>query len=40
LIGGFQAGWDEIVGIELESDHVELAKQRIEHWCSSQPVLV
>jgi DNA modification methylase len=34
LIGGLQAGWTDVVGIELDTNYVSLAHQRIDHWCS------
>jgi len=32
MIGGLLAGWDEVVGIEINPEYVELAKARIAHW--------
>lgn len=32
MIGALQAGWAEAVGIERESEYVEIADARIEHW--------
>jgi site-specific DNA-methyltransferase (adenine-specific) len=32
MIGGLQAGWDEIVGIELEKESAIVARKRIEYW--------
>lgn len=32
MIGAFQAGWDDITGVELEEEYVEIAKTRIEYW--------
>lgn len=32
MIGAMLAGWDEVVGIELDPGHVEVAKKRLEHW--------
>jgi hypothetical protein len=32
MIGAMQAGWDEIVGIEQDSDYCEIAKLRLQHW--------
>jgi site-specific DNA-methyltransferase (adenine-specific) len=32
MIGGLQAGWDEIVGIELEKESAVVARKRIEYW--------
>lgn len=33
MIGALQAGWDEIVGVEINGRYAELAKRRIEYWC-------
>jgi site-specific DNA-methyltransferase (adenine-specific) len=32
MIGGLQSGWSEVVGIERESEYVEVAKARLAHW--------
>lgn len=32
MIGARLAGWDEVLGIELEADHVAIAKARIAYW--------
>jgi hypothetical protein len=32
MIGALQAGWDEVVGIEIERDYVEIAQARLCHW--------
>ena len=29
MIGAMQAGWDEVVGIELEAKYIEIANGRI-----------
>jgi site-specific DNA-methyltransferase (adenine-specific) len=39
MIGAFQAGWRNIHGCELELEYVEIAEQRIAHWCK-QPALL
>jgi site-specific DNA-methyltransferase (adenine-specific) len=39
VIGGLQAGWNDVVGVELDPAYVGISKQRIEHW-TSQPVPV
>lgn len=31
-IGAWQAGWDEIVGVELMPEYVEIGRARIEYW--------
>jgi hypothetical protein len=39
IIGGLLAGWEDVTGIEKESEYVKLAKARIKHWVktSHQP---
>jgi site-specific DNA-methyltransferase (adenine-specific) len=32
MIGALQAGWEEVVGIELETKTCEIAAKRIHHW--------
>lgn len=32
MIGCLLAGWDEVVGVELNPEYVEIAKARLEHW--------
>jgi len=32
MIGGVQAGWDEVVGIEQNPHYCEIANRRIEYW--------
>jgi len=32
MIGAWQAGWRNIVGIELEEEYCEIARVRLEHW--------
>ena len=29
IIGALRAGWDEVVGIEIEPEYIEIAEQRI-----------
>jgi len=36
MIGGMQAGWEEIVGIELIEEYAEVANQRLAWW-AAQP---
>jgi site-specific DNA-methyltransferase (adenine-specific) len=31
-IGAMQAGWDEVVGVELTEEYIPIAKARVEHW--------
>ena len=32
LIGAAQAGWDEVLGIKIDPEYVEIAHRRIAHW--------
>ncbi len=32
MVGAFQAGWDDITGVELEEEYVEIGNQRMEYW--------
>ncbi len=32
VIGGFLAGWDEVVGVEKEKEYCDIAEARIKHW--------
>jgi site-specific DNA-methyltransferase (adenine-specific) len=32
MIGSAQVGWEEVLGIELDSEYIEIAKGRIAHW--------
>jgi hypothetical protein len=32
MIGGMLAGWDEVTGIELQPEYVEIAQARLRHW--------
>lgn len=32
VIGGIQAGWDEVTGIEIGQPYVDLSEQRVEYW--------
>lgn len=34
MIGAHLSGWDEVVGVELEAEYVEIANARIDHWCT------
>jgi hypothetical protein len=31
-VGAQLAGWEDIVGVELEADHVRIAEARIAYW--------
>lgn len=32
VIGALLAGWDEVVGVELDAEYIDIAKARIAHW--------
>ena len=32
MIGAYQAGWDEVVGIELGAENCEIGEARLSHW--------
>lgn len=34
MIGCFQAGWDCVIGVELEDEYVAIGRQRLEYWLS------
>ena len=36
MIGAHLAGWEEIVGIEMEQEYVEIAEARLKHWTTSK----
>jgi len=33
IIGALKAGWDEVVGIELDPEYVAIAEARLAHHC-------
>ena len=41
MIGALLAGWDEVVGIEMEAEYIEIAWARLTHWvgdgCEAKP---
>jgi DNA modification methylase len=37
VIGGYLAGWDEVLGVEREQEYVKIAEARIKHWTKSSP---
>jgi len=39
MVGAMLAGWEEIIGIEMEAEYVEIAKARIEHWAKQSEQL-
>lgn len=32
MIGGHKAGWEEVVGVEMNAEYVEIAEARLRHW--------
>jgi len=32
IIGALHAGWDEVVGVEMQEEYVKIGKARLEHW--------
>ena len=36
IIGALLAGWDEVVGIEMEQNYIDIAEWRIRHWIAGQ----
>jgi len=36
MIGAHLAGWEEIVGIEMEQEYVEIAEARLKHWTTNK----
>ena len=36
IIGALLAGWDEVVGIELDERYIRIAEHRIRHWVRTQ----
>lgn len=32
MIGAMQAGWDEVIGVEMNADYCNIAENRINHW--------
>ena len=37
MIGALLAGWESVIGIEMETEYVEIAEARLAHW-ASKPV--
>jgi len=37
MIGAILAGWDEVIGVELLPEHVEMAKARLAYWAAKAP---
>jgi len=33
IIGAIKAGWDEVIGIEMNRKFIEIGKARLLHWC-------
>ena len=40
MIGAGLAGWEEVVGIEMETEYCDLAEKRLAHWLAAVPVLL
>jgi|GEM_PF-1000911 len=40
MIGAHLAGWEEIIGIEMEKEYVEIAGARLEYWCKMPKQIV
>lgn len=36
MIGAMQAGWDEVIGIELDPDYCEIARARMDYWIAEK----
>ena len=36
MIGGLQAGWDEVDGIDIEADYCKIAIARLTYWCKRE----
>ncbi len=36
MIGAVLAGWEEVIGVEMEREYCEIANARLEHWSSKQ----
>ena len=36
MVGAMMVGWDEVLGIELDPEYVEIAQRRIAHWRKSK----
>jgi len=39
MIGAIRAGWDEIVGVEMEAQYIPIAHARLAYWSSNQLTL-
>ena len=35
MVGAGLAGWEEVVGIEMETEYCDLAEKRLAHWLAS-----
>jgi site-specific DNA-methyltransferase (adenine-specific) len=35
MIGAYQAGWEEVVGVELQEEYCTIARARMQHWCEA-----
>ena len=34
MAGAALAGWEEVIGVELDADHVEIGQKRLQFWLS------
>lgn len=39
MIGAIQAGWDEVIGIEMDSEYCKIAEARLNHHKNNKPIL-
>jgi len=39
MLGAILAGWDEVIGIEMEKEYCEIANARLKYWSSKQSAL-
>ena len=35
-IGAMQAGWEDVLGIEMDAEYVEIGRARIRYWCGER----
>lgn len=36
IIGAYQAGWDEVIGVEMTEEYIGVAQARIDYWSNNQ----
>ena len=39
MIGAWQAGWEQIVGVEMDEEYVRIGKARLKYWQGQRPLL-